>query len=62
MAEPQPPCLVLLIRVKLNVSDLQTNMLRRHHKPRQRLEQMQHASSKVTSEHEKQSTHTAEQT
>ncbi len=43
MAEPQQPCQMSFIYVKLNVNDLQTDMLRQHHKPKQRLEQMQHA-------------------
>jgi len=40
VAEPQPPCLASFIRVKVNVSNLQADMIRW---PRQRLEQMQHA-------------------
>ncbi len=34
VAEPQEPSLVSFICVKLNVSDLQTDMLHRHNKPR----------------------------
>jgi len=51
MAEPQQLCITSCICVKLNVSDIQTDVIRQHHKPiglaRQRLKQMQHIQPKV---------------